>query len=162
MMTTTTEILTKDRVNELMTLSFGAGITEVTQLSEALVSAFNLKSDDPAEFASQLSAMREFLTPSDELEAAYYALGIAEHGDPDWRRKALLAERHGYSWDLSDSSLLKTQEIRGFYILASSYDLVMKFVKLAETAREVGRNILVSANVRKSLNTALGDQDPRA
>lgn len=161
-MSTTTEEKVSARVDALITISLGEGLTRDGEISEAVQELFGLDGTDARTLAQNLNVMRYYLVPSNELEAAYYALGIDKIGDPQWRRNSLLGQRHGRTWDTNDSSVLKTEEIRGFYILASSYELFMMFEKLAAAAHEAAKVSNADARARRTLTTVLDEVDPRA
>lgn len=121
------------RVKALVAISYTSGIRRIERLNQDTTEAFGLTLDYPEKLIKQLGLMRFYLAPSSSLEAAYYALGIDALGESSERRSALLTERHGPGWDENLMSLLLAEEKEGFTALASAWELVIEFKKVAES-----------------------------
>lgn len=168
-MTTTTDTKAFKRSTALRLLSI-EGITPMTELSSEFQELFNLDSGDIDTFVQNLFFLRDNAEDKEALEAAFYALGIDAlmlEGLRE-RRNALLYKRHGEHWDVSDSGIVEIHEIRGFNIIASTYDFAVKVRKeaearreLAAVAREAASLQCVPTNVRRMLNVAANKADPR-
>lgn len=139
------ETLVHDRVTMLAAIGKGMGLRRIPTLDEHQQQLFSLESSDPMELADKLSSMREFLTWSDDLQAAYYAIGVDADSADDKRRRGALFMHRGATGDLLDHMHLNKQEMQGFTALATAYDLVMKLQKAISNLRAGGDNKALEA-----------------